>query len=84
MQYEVEQKHRVDDVPALVARLAARGATLGPPVEQICAPKHSLSPQAIGARAWAWAAPEHLDAYTFGRADREVIAALRARRDMLL
>ena len=41
-------------------------------------------PQAIGARAWAWAAPEHLDAYTFGRADRDVIAALRARRDMLL
>ncbi len=41
-------------------------------------------PQAIGARAWAWAAPEQLDAYTFGRADREVIAALRARRHMLL
>ena len=34
MHFEVEQKHRVDDVAALDARLAERGVTLGPPVEQ--------------------------------------------------
>jgi adenylate cyclase, class 2 len=34
MRYEVEQKHRVDDVAALTARLAERGAVLGPPVVQ--------------------------------------------------
>ena len=34
MLYEVEQKHRVDDVAALVAQLAERGVTLGPAVEQ--------------------------------------------------
>lgn len=41
-------------------------------------------PQAIGARDWAWAALDDLELYTFGRADREVIAALRARPRMLL
>ena len=34
MHYEVEQKHRVDDVAALVSRLAERGVSLGPTVEQ--------------------------------------------------
>lgn len=34
MRIEVEQKHRVTDPAALVARLAERGATLGPPVTQ--------------------------------------------------
>jgi adenylate cyclase class 2 len=34
MHYEVEQKHRVDVVAALVARLADRGVTLGPAVVQ--------------------------------------------------
>jgi adenylate cyclase class 2 len=34
MQYEVEQKHRVDDVNALIERLAERGASLGAPIEQ--------------------------------------------------
>lgn len=34
MRYEVEQKHRVDDVAALVARLERRGAQLSDPVEQ--------------------------------------------------
>ncbi len=34
MQYEVEQKHRVDDLDALVERLAERGASLGAPIEQ--------------------------------------------------
>ena len=41
-------------------------------------------PQAIGARAWAWVTPDELDRYSFGKADRQVIAALRARRGMLL
>lgn len=34
MQFEVEQKHRVPDVRALLGRLAERGAEVGPPVEQ--------------------------------------------------
>jgi adenylate cyclase, class 2 len=34
MRYEVEQKHRVDDVAALVARLAERGVALAAPIEQ--------------------------------------------------
>lgn len=35
MRYEVEQKHRVDDVAALVARLCESGVTLDPPVVQV-------------------------------------------------
>jgi adenylate cyclase, class 2 len=35
MNYEVEQKHRVEDAAELMRRLAERGATLGPPVVQI-------------------------------------------------
>jgi adenylate cyclase class 2 len=34
MQLEVEQKHRVEDVAAMVARLEQRGVTVGPPVSQ--------------------------------------------------
>lgn len=34
MHYEVEQKHRIDDLPALVHRLAQRGVALGPPIIQ--------------------------------------------------
>lgn len=34
MQYEVEQKHRVANVDALIARLIERGAILEPPVGQ--------------------------------------------------
>lgn len=41
-------------------------------------------PQTLGVRDWAWAVPDDLGLYTFGRADREVIAALRARPHMLL
>jgi A/G-specific adenine glycosylase len=41
-------------------------------------------PQAVGVRDWAWAALDELDVYTFGRADRAVIAELRARPHMLL
>ena len=41
-------------------------------------------PQALGALAWAWAQEHELDDYSFGKADRQVIAALRERRDMLL
>lgn len=35
MQFEVEQKHAVEDVAALVARLAERGVVLSPPVVQV-------------------------------------------------
>ena len=41
-------------------------------------------PQSIGVRDWAWARPDQLDNFSFGKADREVIAALRARDNMLL
>ncbi len=40
-------------------------------------------PQALGVRAWAWVTPEQFDAYSFGKADRQVIEALRARGGML-
>jgi A/G-specific adenine glycosylase len=41
-------------------------------------------PQALGVRDWAWVKPEGLDAYAFGKADRQVIDQLKARRGMLL
>lgn len=44
----------------------------------------SGAPQALGVRAWAWSTPEQLDAYSFGKADRQVIAELRRRGGMLL
>jgi len=34
MNFEVEQKHRVENSEALLGRLALRGATLGPPIAQ--------------------------------------------------
>jgi A/G-specific adenine glycosylase len=39
--------------------------------------------QAIGVAAWAWVRPDALDRYSFGKADRQVIAALRERGRML-
>ena len=41
-------------------------------------------PQALGVRAWAWVAPDELDRYSFGKADRQIIGEMRARRGMLL
>ena len=41
-------------------------------------------PQALEALDWAWVREDELDNYSFGKADRQVIAALRERRDMLL
>jgi adenylate cyclase class 2 len=35
MHFEVEQKHRIDDREALIAKLAERGAVLGPAVVQV-------------------------------------------------
>jgi adenylate cyclase class 2 len=35
MQIEVEQKHRVDDTAALIAKLNGRGVTLGPALTQV-------------------------------------------------
>jgi A/G-specific adenine glycosylase len=43
-----------------------------------------IGPQALGCAAFAWVRPEDLSRYAFGRADRHVIAALDARRGMLL
>ena len=41
-------------------------------------------PQTIGAQAFAWVQLDELDRYTFGKADREIIAALKARPNLLL
>lgn len=41
-------------------------------------------PQAIEAQAWAWVTEDELDNYSFGKADRDVIAALKERKNMLL
>lgn len=40
-------------------------------------------PQKIGVHNWAWVTEDQFDTYSFGKADREVIAALRARKTML-
>jgi A/G-specific adenine glycosylase len=39
--------------------------------------------QALGVAAFAWVTPDELDHYAFGKADRQVIAALKARGGML-
>lgn len=41
-------------------------------------------PQTLGVRAFAWVRESELAAYSFGKADRDVIAELAARRDKLL
>ncbi len=41
-------------------------------------------PQALGVRDWAWVNEAQLDDYSFGKADRMVIAELARRREMLL
>lgn len=43
----------------------------------------SGEPQAIGVKDWAWVKPEQLSQYSFGKADREVIKMLEARKNML-
>ena len=45
-------------------------------------PPHS-EPQAIEAQDWAWVREDELAQYSFGKADRQVIEALKARKDML-
>lgn len=45
---------------------------------------NGAAPQALGVRDFAWVTEDELDQYTFGKADRQVIAALRGRRNMLL
>ena len=40
-------------------------------------------PQAIEALNWAWVTEAELEKYSFGKADRQVIEALKARKDML-
>ena len=46
---------------------------------------HYLSgpPQSLGVRDWAWVTLDQLERYSFGKADRQVIAALHVRNDML-
>ncbi len=46
-------------------------------------PPHD-EPQALGARDWAWVTEAQLADYSFGKADRQVIAELARRRAMLL
>jgi A/G-specific adenine glycosylase len=41
-------------------------------------------PQTLDCAGWAWVRETELDRYSFGKADREVIAALTQRRGMLL
>lgn len=41
-------------------------------------------PRALGAQAWAWVRDDELERYTFGKADRGVIAALRDKPRRLL
>ncbi len=43
----------------------------------------SGEPQKRGVQDWAWVRPDELERYSFGKADREVIRALRERRSML-
>jgi mutator protein MutT len=43
----------------------------------------SGEPQKIGVHDWAWVTEDELERYSFGKADREVIRALRQRRTML-
>ena len=44
----------------------------------------NTQPQAIGALDWAWVDEEELESYSFGKADRQVIAELQRRRELLL
>ena len=41
-------------------------------------------PQAIEAINWAWVSEAELGRYSFGKADRKVIAELKRRRELLL
>lgn len=43
----------------------------------------SGEPQKVGVHDWAWVTEAELDHYSFGKADRQIIAALRDRRAML-
>lgn len=40
-------------------------------------------PQALEAKDWAWVTEAELEKYSFGKADRQVIEALQARKNML-
>jgi A/G-specific adenine glycosylase len=40
-------------------------------------------PQKLGVHDWAWVTEDDFDRYSFGKADREVIRAMRARKGML-
>ncbi|MCS6836329.1 MAG: A/G-specific adenine glycosylase [Anaerolineae bacterium] len=46
------------------------------------APPHD-APQALGCQAWAWVGEDELSRYSFGKADRLVIEALRTRHQRL-
>ena len=50
----------------------------------ICAIPPHTEPQCLGAMDWAWIDEAELARYSFGKADRQVIAALSERRKMLL
>ena len=44
----------------------------------------SDAPQALEAQDWAWVTQDELDKYSFGKADRRVIQAIKERKNMLL
>lgn len=56
---------------------AYEGRYVGP-----CAPYSA--PQCLGVQQYAWVTPAEFDAYSFGKADRQVIGALLARPGQLL
>lgn len=49
-----------------------------------CRYASNAEPQRIGVRDFAWVTPDQFDKYSFGKADRQVIEALRTRGGMLL
>ncbi|MCA9908435.1 MAG: NUDIX domain-containing protein, partial [Anaerolineae bacterium] len=46
--------------------------------------ENSGTPKALGVHDWAWIVPTALDHYSFGKADRMIIAELKKRPTMLL
>lgn len=41
-------------------------------------------PQTLGVRDYAWVTPDELDKYSFGKADKQIIAEMQRRKNMLL
>ena len=72
MRLEVEQKHRVDDVAALIARLEARGVTIGPPVRQV--DQYFAHPARTLLNEVRWRFPLHAQRRVFAVIERHLTA----------